>query len=157
MFPARSRKASKRVVKLARRESCYSAIPRHPEKVKITKKKKEKRLIDFKPGLFPTPVGNSCVWNSRRGEGMVRNAASIDLFLLLLLPFLLAWPLVASVDGAHEKDSSAGSLFWSTAKDEADLLRSSQENSAESVADDHSDSDGGFSSLEGMLQWAIGN
>ncbi|KAB1201710.1 Hsp70 nucleotide exchange factor fes1 [Morella rubra] len=88
---------------------------------------------------------------------MVRSAASIDLFLLLLLPFLLAWPLVASVDGAHEKNSSAGSLFWSTAEDETDLLRSSQENSTESVADDHSDSDGGFSSLEGMLQWAIGH
>ncbi|KAL0363817.1 UNVERIFIED_CONTAM: Hsp70 nucleotide exchange factor fes1 [Sesamum angustifolium] len=58
------------------------------------------------------------------------------------------------------KSSSVG-LFWSTAKEEGDLLRWKPE-----ANDDLSDPtvqeeeerhlDGGFSSLDGMLQWAIG-
>ncbi|KAL0310183.1 UNVERIFIED_CONTAM: Hsp70 nucleotide exchange factor FES1 [Sesamum calycinum] len=59
------------------------------------------------------------------------------------------------------KSSSVG-LFWSTAKEEGDLLRWKPE-----ANDDLSDPtvqeeeerhlDGGFSSLDGMLQWAIGH
>ncbi|KAL0336588.1 UNVERIFIED_CONTAM: Hsp70 nucleotide exchange factor FES1 [Sesamum radiatum] len=58
--------------------------------------------------------------------------------------------------------SSAVGLFWSTAKEEGDLLRWKPE-----ANDDLSDPtvqeeeerhlDGGFSSLDGMLQWAIGH
>ncbi|KAL5732308.1 hypothetical protein ACOSQ2_032000 [Xanthoceras sorbifolium] len=57
--------------------------------------------------------------------------------------------------------SSSGGLFWSTAKEEEDLLRKADPNddsSAASVVNERDDElDGGFSSLEGMLQWAIGH
>jgi hypothetical protein len=92
---------------------------------------------------------------------MGRSLASFALWLMLLLSLLLGWAVMASADRAHDngsnKTSSLGALFWSTAKEEVDLLRNpqAQEDSTEAVAYD--DSDGGFSSLEGMLQWAIGN
>ncbi|XP_062155292.1 hsp70 nucleotide exchange factor FES1 isoform X2 [Alnus glutinosa] len=92
---------------------------------------------------------------------MGRSLASFALWLMLLLSLLLGWAVMASADRAHDngsnKTSSSGALFWSTAKEEVDLLRNpqAQEDSTEAVAYD--DSDGGFSSLEGMLQWAIGH
>lgn len=85
----------------------------------------------------------------------------MGLWLLLVPSLLLGRAAVASADRFHDtssnKTSSSGALFWSTAKEEVDLLRNpqAQEDSTEAVAND--DSDGGFSSLEGMLQWAIGN
>lgn len=92
---------------------------------------------------------------------MGRSLVSIALWLLLLPSLLLEWAVMASADRAQDnssnKTSASGALFWSTAKEELDLLRNpqAQEDSTEAVAND--DSDGGFSSLEGMLQWAIGN
>lgn len=53
-------------------------------------------------------------------------------------------------------NSSSGGLFWSTAKEEEDLLRKADPNDdSTSAASD--ELDGGFSSLDGMLQWAIGH
>jgi hsp70-interacting protein len=85
----------------------------------------------------------------------------MGLWLLLFPSLLLGWAVLASADRSHDtgnhKTSSSGALLWSTAKEEVDLLRNpqAQEDSTKAVAND--DSDGGFSSLEGMLQWAIGN
>ncbi|KAG6653732.1 hsp70 nucleotide exchange factor FES1 [Carya illinoinensis] len=82
-------------------------------------------------------------------------------WLFLLLSLLLAWAMVSPADsvrsGNNNNSSSTGALYWSTAKEEADLLRNphARDDSPEAVAND--DSDGGFSSLEGMLQWAIGH
>ena len=57
-------------------------------------------------------------------------------------------------------NSSSAGLFWSTAKEEEDLLRKADPNddsTAASVVNERDDElDGGFSSLDGMLQWAIG-
>ncbi|CAJ1965522.1 unnamed protein product [Sphenostylis stenocarpa] len=64
------------------------------------------------------------------------------LCLSLLLLFMAA---VATVTGGGEHNLTAGGLSWSPAMEEPDLPR---------AADDF-DSDGGFSSLDGMLQWAI--
>lgn len=52
-------------------------------------------------------------------------------------------------------NSSPGGLFWSTAKEEEDLLRKADPND-DSTAVASDELDGGFSSLDGMLQWAIG-
>lgn len=55
--------------------------------------------------------------------------------------------------------SSSAGLFWSTAKEDEDLLRkpeSNDDSAAAAVVNDHDEIDGGFSSLDGMLQWAIG-
>ncbi|WOL16192.1 hypothetical protein Cni_G24974 [Canna indica] len=83
--------------------------------------------------------------------------------VLPLLMLLLFWFLVAAAAAAEgpraNKSSSLGGLFWATGKDEGELLamaESVEEPSA--VVDDKTDEfDGGFSSLESMLQWAIGH
>ncbi|XP_011075719.1 hsp70 nucleotide exchange factor FES1 isoform X1 [Sesamum indicum] len=58
------------------------------------------------------------------------------------------------------KSSSVG-LFWSTAKEEGDLLRwkpeANDDLSDPTVHEEERHLDGGFSSLDGMLQWAIGH
>jgi hsp70-interacting protein len=73
-----------------------------------------------------------------------RSRASIAAICLLLL--LVGWAVIASADNNNNSFSSV------------DLLRKpqSQEDSTDALAYDDSHSDGGFSSLEGMLQWAIG-
>ncbi|XP_044462772.1 hsp70 nucleotide exchange factor FES1-like isoform X2 [Mangifera indica] len=79
---------------------------------------------------------------------------SLTLWTLLLLT------VAATVTAELENNSSSASLFWSTAKEEEDLLRKTEPNddsSATSVVSDHDQLDGGFSSLDGMLQWAIGH
>ncbi|KAK6139101.1 hypothetical protein DH2020_027162 [Rehmannia glutinosa] len=89
---------------------------------------------------------------------MERRSISISRMAVALLVVLAIG--VTRADRVN-KSASLGS-FWSTAKEESDLLRWKPE-----VDDDLSDSvvqeeeehhlDGGFSSLEGMLQWAVGH
>ncbi|KAG1335107.1 putative hsp70 nucleotide exchange factor FES1 [Cocos nucifera] len=81
----------------------------------------------------------------------VRSLAPSLVVLLLLSP-----SLAASAEERENKSSSLGSLFWATGKDESDLLPvvdSDDPSAAESESDEFA---GGFSSLDGMLQWAIG-
>ena len=82
---------------------------------------------------------------------MKRSPGSLAICLLLFLFGILE--VIASANRVHENNNNNGSssLYWSTAKDEVDLLTKPQ-----AQQEDDSDSDGGFSSLEGMLQWAIG-
>lgn len=66
----------------------------------------------------------------------------------------------ASTERVNKSEASKG-LFWSTAKEEGDLLRKAQDgdDSSSLLLGDNQEEhqlDGGFSSLEGMLQWAIG-
>lgn len=66
----------------------------------------------------------------------------------------------ASTERVNKSEASKG-LFWSTAKEEGDLLRKAQDSDDSSsllLGDNQEEHqlDGGFSSLEGMLQWAIG-
>ncbi|XP_030547546.1 nucleotide exchange factor SIL1 [Rhodamnia argentea] len=68
--------------------------------------------------------------------------------------------VVAAVAGAERVNRSASTgLFWSTAKEEADLVRMSdpQEDPTAQAVNEQDGLDGGFSSLDGMLQWAIGH
>ena len=82
-----------------------------------------------------------------------RSPGSLAICLLLLLFLFGILEVIASANRVHENNNNNGSssLYWSTAKDEVDLLTKPQ-----AQQEDDSDSDGGFSSLEGMLQWAIG-
>lgn len=50
-----------------------------------------------------------------------------------------------------EKVNSSGGIVWSTARDEAELVEDSGV-----VIGEQDQIDGGFSSLDGMLHWAIG-
>ncbi|ESW18102.1 hypothetical protein PHAVU_006G013100 [Phaseolus vulgaris] len=64
----------------------------------------------------------------------------------LCLPLLLLFTAaVAAANGGAEINLTSGGMLWSPATEESDLP----------PAADDSDSDGGFSSLDGMLQWAI--
>ncbi|KAK8710986.1 hypothetical protein V6N13_146293 [Hibiscus sabdariffa] len=62
---------------------------------------------------------------------------------------------MAATSVERENMSSSAGLFWSTAKEEGDLVhKSGYADDSTATADDI---DGGFSSLDGMLQWAIGH
>ena len=62
--------------------------------------------------------------------------------------------MVAEGERLNESSSSS-ELFWSTAaKEEPD--KDSDSSAAVEVVNDQDLLDGGFSSLDGMLQWAIG-
>ena len=50
-----------------------------------------------------------------------------------------------------EKANSSGGMVWATARDEAELVEDSG-----LVIGEQDQIDGGFSSLDGMLHWAIG-
>lgn len=76
------------------------------------------------------------------------------------LCFWLSLTLVIAEDTANTNKSSLGGLIWSSAKEEGDLLVENrpQEDStaATAVVHDPDGFDGGFYSLDSMLQWAIG-
>ena len=79
---------------------------------------------------------------------------------LVATAVILAAAAVISGELVDETSATAG-LLWSTGKDEPDPLskakpENSDDSSAAAVVNDHDDLDGGFSSLEGMLHWAIG-
>lgn len=80
---------------------------------------------------------------------------------LVATAVILAAAAVISGELVDETSATAG-LLWSTGKDEPDPLskakpENSDDSSAAAVVNDHDDLDGGFSSLEGMLHWAIGH
>ncbi|XP_011004315.1 PREDICTED: hsp70 nucleotide exchange factor FES1 [Populus euphratica] len=80
---------------------------------------------------------------------------------LVATAVILAATAVISGELVDETSATAG-LSWSTGKDKPGLLskaelENSDDSSAAAVVNDHDDLDGGFSSLEGMLHWAIGH
>ncbi|XP_008801182.2 hsp70 nucleotide exchange factor FES1 isoform X2 [Phoenix dactylifera] len=83
------------------------------------------------------------------------SAHSPALSLVLLL--LLSPSLAASSEERENKSSSLGALFWATGKDESDLLTVVDSHDPSAVESENDEFAGGFSSLDGMLQWAIGH
>ncbi|XP_021765577.1 nucleotide exchange factor SIL1-like isoform X1 [Chenopodium quinoa] len=75
---------------------------------------------------------------------------SLILSVIVVISAAMAW----ASDGRVNK--SALGLFWSTGKEEGELLKNPQPAEPEAL-DDNDELDGGFSSLDGMLQWAIGH
>uniref|UniRef100_A0A1J3JTK7 Hsp70 nucleotide exchange factor fes1 n=1 Tax=Noccaea caerulescens TaxID=107243 RepID=A0A1J3JTK7_NOCCA len=73
---------------------------------------------------------------------------AINFFRCLLLLIVIA--LVSR--STAERVNSSGGMVWSTARDEAELAEESGV-----VIGEQDQIDGGFSSLDGMLHWAIGN
>lgn len=90
---------------------------------------------------------------------MERKAAGFGV-LGVVVVLIMAMTVTGVTEGERfNKTSSSGGLFWSTAKEESDLMLKAEpdeDSSAAAVVNDHDDLDGGFSSLDGMLQWAIG-
>lgn len=64
--------------------------------------------------------------------------------------------LGTSVTAERVNKTTSGGLFWATAKDESDLLRTAEADESR-PGDEHDEFEGGFPSLDGMLQWAIGH
>ncbi|XP_010250404.1 PREDICTED: nucleotide exchange factor SIL1 [Nelumbo nucifera] len=90
-------------------------------------------------------------------------------FLLLASAAALAATFTATARADGINKSAVGELFWATAKQEDDLLRKAAADESaiagndEGKKNDNNDGDhdlefdGGFSSLDSMLQWAIGH
>lgn len=74
---------------------------------------------------------------------------------LLLFMVMVMVMEMARISAERENKSSSAGLFWSTAKEEGDLVHKAGPADDSTAAGE--DVDGGFSSLEGMLQWAIGH
>ncbi|KAL9414506.1 hypothetical protein AB3S75_042886 [Citrus x aurantiifolia] len=88
--------------------------------------------------------------NTRRNR-----IASRALWLMILLMITMAIGRAERVN-----NSSSAGLFWSTAKEDEDQPRKAERNddsTAAAIVNDHDELDGGFSSIDGMLQWAIGH
>lgn len=74
--------------------------------------------------------------------------------LILSITILVSAVTIRASDSRVNK--STPGLFWSTGKDEGELFRKSQAEEPEAL-NENDELDGGFSSLDGMLQWAIGH
>lgn len=74
---------------------------------------------------------------------------SLFLSVTILISTGAAWASEGRVN------KSAPGLIWSTGKEEGDLYRKPQSEEHEAL-NENDELDGGFSSLDGMLQWAIG-
>ncbi|ONK72142.1 uncharacterized protein A4U43_C04F16220 [Asparagus officinalis] len=59
--------------------------------------------------------------------------------------------------GEKANVSSLGGIFWATGKDESDLVAALEAEDPSAVDRDSDELAGGFSSLDSMLQWAIGH
>lgn len=75
---------------------------------------------------------------------------SLFLSVTILISTGAAWASEGRVN------KSAPGLIWSTGKEEGDLYRKPQSEEHEAL-NENDELDGGFSSLDGMLQWAIGH
>ncbi|GFZ07021.1 ARM repeat superfamily protein [Actinidia rufa] len=64
---------------------------------------------------------------------------------------------IGSMRAEGVNKSVSGGLFWSTIKEEGDLVRKAESEESTAVFNENDDFDGGFPSLDGMLQWAIGH
>ncbi|KAL7606223.1 hypothetical protein Lser_V15G14507 [Lactuca serriola] len=74
----------------------------------------------------------------------------------ILLTFTLVVVVMAVGISMAEpvNQSASGGLFWSTANGNGHLARNAE---TDESLNDHDELDGGFPSLDGMLQWAIGH
>ncbi|XAR64318.1 hypothetical protein NMG60_11024611 [Bertholletia excelsa] len=72
--------------------------------------------------------------------------------------FMLSLVMAVGITRAERVNKSVSEeLFWSTAKQEEDLLRKAEDEESPALLNENDELDGGFSSLDGMLQWAIGH
>ncbi|KAM1191430.1 hypothetical protein PS2_011721 [Malus domestica] len=70
--------------------------------------------------------------------------------------YILVLMVVAMAVRAERNSNNTGRVYWSSAEDEAQAQTRTQPRDDDTEVADL-DADGGFSSLEGMLQWAIGH
>ncbi|XP_042487368.1 uncharacterized protein LOC122067602 isoform X2 [Macadamia integrifolia] len=95
------------------------------------------------------------------GRRQARFGLGIGIGIVLwLLLMLCAVEMIAGSDSVN--NSTLEGLFWTSTKDEAIMRKSELEESVVGNGNNNNNDDeiefsGGFSSLEGMLQWAIGS
>ncbi|KAG0452655.1 hypothetical protein HPP92_025028 [Vanilla planifolia] len=91
---------------------------------------------------------------SLRTSLMDKSPLCIILFLLLTLS------VVTSTNAVSEDQfnkSSLGAILWASGKDDSDLLAAVDPDDNYGLGEKEGEMTGGFSSIEGMLQWAIGH
>lgn len=89
---------------------------------------------------------------------MGRGSCCCALTVALVFLLLLLSPARAAAAAEEKANKTAlGGIFWATGKDESDLLTTLEAEDPSAVDRDSDDLDGGFSSLDSMLQWAIGD
>ncbi|GMH09178.1 hypothetical protein Nepgr_011018 [Nepenthes gracilis] len=76
--------------------------------------------------------------------------------LVLWLSFLTSAVIVIAKEDRLNKSVSSG-YYWLTAKEEGDLYGKTDTDESTLTLNGNDELDGGFSSLDGMLQWAIGH
>ncbi|KAL6845944.1 hypothetical protein ACP4OV_023392 [Aristida adscensionis] len=105
------------------------------------------------------PAAHSRRPGRRRGRLLLAVALSAAVLLPLLVPAATASAAVAvgaAAEGEGENKSALGApRQWATGKGEAELVAGDGEGGGATVVED--EFDGGFGSLDSMLQWAIGN
>ncbi|GAB2235401.1 hypothetical protein Drorol1_Dr00025825 [Drosera rotundifolia] len=122
----------------------------------------EFQLLDWQLGipsfLRSTPISLQI--------GEIKEAARIqcERFLMgRIVVTLVLWQLflmsaaIVIVDEDHVNHTASAGLFWTTAKDESDLYRKTNTDDSTLTLNGNDELDGGFSSLDGILQWAIGH
>lgn len=81
-----------------------------------------------------------------------RNKAQVPILLSIIVILVLqSGHLLAALE---KENSSNSSVSWSIGRDTNDLRKGSE--STESLEEDADEFTGGFSTLDSMLQWAIG-
>ncbi|KAI3720485.1 hypothetical protein L6452_21403 [Arctium lappa] len=73
---------------------------------------------------------------------------------LLTFAFMVVVTAVEISRADRVNKSASGGLLWSAANGDGHLVRNAE---TDESLDDHDELDGGFPSLDGMLQWAIGH
>lgn len=79
---------------------------------------------------------------------------------VLLLLLLLVSTMEMELEAAERVNKSAlGETIWSATKEETNVvpMPSTEDDAAGVVVEDHDDMDGGFPTLDSMLNWAIGD
>ncbi|CAN1812944.1 Hsp70 nucleotide exchange factor fes1 [Linum perenne] len=97
----------------------------------------------------------------RRSSALFDNGTFCGGMLALVVFTLMLTVSGVTGDKQLNETSSSSSLVWTAANEESDNLMLNaelvNESSVAAVVGDQDELDGGFSSLEGMLQWAIGH
>ncbi|XP_047310994.1 hsp70 nucleotide exchange factor FES1 [Impatiens glandulifera] len=82
----------------------------------------------------------------------VKHARRVYLLLVAVTTLVLSITTAERVN-----NSDTGGLYWSTAKDDGNFSGKPEGEESTATLNELDEYDGGFSSLDGMLQWAIGH
>ncbi|KAL9267132.1 Hsp70 nucleotide exchange factor FES1-like protein [Drosera capensis] len=116
-----------------------------------------------KPGPNSTHVQIHTNFTSNRGNKRTARIQCERFLMGRIVVTLVLWQLflmsaaIVIADEDHVNHTASAGLFWTAAKDESDLYRKTNADDSTLTLNGNNELDGGFSSLDGILQWAIGH